>query len=158
MACPPKYKKLGDFADYYKGVKIAPIPTIFIGGNHESSNFLWELFHGGYVAPNIYFLGHSGVVRVGNIRIGGCSGIYKFHDFEKGYFERFPLSDSDARSIYHTRKYHTSRLSLIQRPLDIFLSHDWPKNIELYGDLDRLLTLKPFLLSDVIGFICINRL
>lgn len=44
MVCPEKFKKIGDFAEYYNGGKVAPIPTIFIGGNHEASNFLWEKY------------------------------------------------------------------------------------------------------------------
>lgn len=44
MVCPEKFKKIGDFAEYYNGRKVAPIPTIFIGGNHEASNFLWEKY------------------------------------------------------------------------------------------------------------------
>ena len=28
---------------YYTGEKVAPLPTIVIGGNHEASNYLWEL-------------------------------------------------------------------------------------------------------------------
>ena len=42
MVCPAKFKKIGDFADYHSGKKLAPVPTLFIGGNHEASNFLWE--------------------------------------------------------------------------------------------------------------------
>lgn len=42
---------------YYSGEKKAPILTIFIGGNHEASNHLQELPYGGWVAPNIYYLG-----------------------------------------------------------------------------------------------------
>lgn len=45
--------------------------TIFIGGNHEASNYLQELPYGGWVAPNIYYLGRAGVVKYGGIRIGG---------------------------------------------------------------------------------------
>lgn len=30
---------------------------MFIGGNHEASNHLQELPYGGWVAPNIYYLG-----------------------------------------------------------------------------------------------------
>jgi lariat debranching enzyme len=36
------------------------------------------------VAPNIYFLGMSGVVNFGGLRIGGLSGIYKKFDYKKG--------------------------------------------------------------------------
>ena len=31
------------FSRYYTGEKEAPILTIIIGGNHEASNYLWEL-------------------------------------------------------------------------------------------------------------------
>lgn len=45
------------FPRYYSGEKKAPVLTIFIGGNHEASNHLQELPYGGWVAPNIYYLG-----------------------------------------------------------------------------------------------------
>ncbi len=47
-----------------------------VGGNHEAMNYLWELYYGGWVAPNIYYLGHAGVVKFGGIRVGGMSGIF----------------------------------------------------------------------------------
>jgi lariat debranching enzyme len=71
MAVPQKFKKLGEFHEYYTGIKVAPIPTVFIGGNHESSNYLQELFHGGFVCPNIYYLGNCGVINFGGLRIAG---------------------------------------------------------------------------------------
>ena len=42
MAVPDKYKDMCTFYKYYAATpdKIAPIPTIFIGGNHEASNYL----------------------------------------------------------------------------------------------------------------------
>jgi lariat debranching enzyme len=43
LSCPAKYRQLGDFYRYYNGEKKAPIPTIFIGGNHEASNHMQEL-------------------------------------------------------------------------------------------------------------------
>jgi lariat debranching enzyme len=44
MAVPPKYKHMGDFYHYYTGVKVAPILTLFIHGNHEAGNHLQELY------------------------------------------------------------------------------------------------------------------
>ena len=35
---------------------------------------LQELYYGGWVAPNIYYLGSSGVVRYGGLTIAGISG------------------------------------------------------------------------------------
>ena len=45
---------------YYSGEKVAPVPTVIIGGNHEASNHLQELTYGGWVAPKIYYLGFAG--------------------------------------------------------------------------------------------------
>ncbi|KAG8896492.1 Lariat debranching enzyme B, partial [Tulasnella sp. 403] len=61
MAVPPKYLEMGDFPKYYTGEKVAPIFTVVIGGNHEASNYMRELHHGGFLAPNIYYLGSAGV-------------------------------------------------------------------------------------------------
>lgn len=83
---PPKYRSLGTFPKYYAGERKAPILTIFIGGNHEASQPLRELYYGGWVAPNIYYLGAAGVVRFGGLRIGGISGIFKSHDYAQGHF------------------------------------------------------------------------
>ena len=64
MACPDKYKEMHDFYKYFSGAKKAPIPTVFIGGNHEASNYLQELPFGGFVAHNIYYMGYAGVIKV----------------------------------------------------------------------------------------------
>ncbi|TYI31666.1 hypothetical protein ES332_A04G000200v1 [Gossypium tomentosum] len=53
----PKYREMKSFWKYYSGQEVAPVPMIFIGGNNEASNYLWELYYGGWAAPNIYFLG-----------------------------------------------------------------------------------------------------
>lgn len=63
---------------------VAPVPTVFCGGNHEAVNHLRDLYYGGWVAPNIYFLGYSSVIQFGGVRIGGFSGIFKAYDFGKG--------------------------------------------------------------------------
>ncbi|KAJ3013066.1 lariat debranching enzyme [Thoreauomyces humboldtii] len=149
LACPEKYRAIGNFYEYYAGAKVAPIPTIFIGGNHEASSYLWELFHGGWVAPNIYFLGHAGVVNFGGLRISGLSGIYKKPDYDSGYYEKQPYNDSDQRSIYHVRKYNVFRLAQIREPLDIMLSHDWPRGIATHGNTRQLLQVKPFLAGEI---------
>lgn len=84
MACPTKYKVLGGFHRYYTGQKKAPMLTIVIGGNHEASNYMWELYHGGWLAPNIYFLGHAGCIQLNGIRIAGISGIYNENHYNLG--------------------------------------------------------------------------
>ena len=41
-------------------------------------------YHGGWLAPNIYFLGHAGCVQVNGVRIAGASGIFKANHFRQG--------------------------------------------------------------------------
>jgi len=144
MAVPAKHRHMGGFWQYYSGAKRAPVPTVFIGGNHEAPNHLWELYYGGYAAPDIYYLGHAGVVNFGGLRIGGMSGIYKAHDYRKGHFERPPYSPSAMRSAYHVRELEVFRLAQLHRPLDVFLSHDWPAGVTEYGDKRALYRAKPY--------------
>ncbi|KAI0355279.1 hypothetical protein OH77DRAFT_356747 [Trametes cingulata] len=148
MAVPDKYKRLGDFPKYYTGEAKAPILTLVIGGNHEASNYLWELYHGGWLAPNIYFLGHAGCVQVNGVRIAGASGIFKPGDFHLGHYERPPYNHGTMRSIYHIREYNIRRLSLLSSST-IFLSHDWPQGIEHHGNLRDLLRRKPYFRDDI---------
>ncbi|KAJ3173307.1 lariat debranching enzyme [Geranomyces variabilis] len=149
LACPGKYRALGTFYKYYSGEKRAPIPTIFIGGNHEASSYLWELYHGGWVAPNIYYLGFAGVVNFGGLRISGLSGIFKKQDYDCGYFEKQPFNDNGIRSVYHVRKFNVYRLAQIRQPIDIMLSHDWPRGIAMHGNTRQLVQNKPFLAGEI---------
>ncbi|RUP46682.1 hypothetical protein BC936DRAFT_146650 [Jimgerdemannia flammicorona] len=160
IACPPKFRTVGTFYKYYSGQKKAPYPTVFIGGNHEASNYLWELYHGGWVCENIYFLGFGGVINFGGLRIAGISGIYKNFHYKLGsyirsflnpkcHFENPPYSESDLRSIYHVREYDVFKLSQIKKPVDVFLSHDWPRGVEQHGNLQSLLSTKPYFQKEV---------
>ncbi|GJQ08259.1 hypothetical protein GpartN1_g50.t1 [Galdieria partita] len=149
ICCPPKYRQLNDFYRYYRGERTAPRLTIFVGGNHEASNYLQELPLGGWVAPNIFYLGVVGIVTVGKLRIGGLSGIFKEQDFRKEHFERPPYTDSTLHSVYHVREVDIYRLSLVKHKLDIFISHDWPEGVTDYGNKELLLKKKPFFRKDL---------
>ncbi|CAE6449313.1 unnamed protein product [Rhizoctonia solani] len=148
MSVPDKYKQLGTFYKYYTGEEKAPILTIVIGGNHEASNYLWELYHGGWLAPNIYYIGGSGCVKVNGLRVAGASGIYKAQDYRLGHHERMPYDKSNLRSAYHVRFYDVMKLRQLSSP-DVFMSHDWPVDITQYGDVAGLLKHKPFFRSDI---------
>ncbi|XP_059956221.1 lariat debranching enzyme [Mesoplodon densirostris] len=149
MAVPPKYRHMQTFYRYYSGEKKAPVLTIFIGGNHEASNHLQELPYGGWVAPNIYYLGLAGVVKYRGVRIGGLSGIFKSHDYRKGHFECPPYNAATIRSIYHVRNIEVYKLKQLKQPMDIFLSHDWPRSIYHYGNKKQLLKTKSFFRQEV---------
>jgi len=150
MACPDKYKDMCSFYKYYSGEAIAPVLTIFIGGNHEASNYLQELAYGGWVAPNIYYLGYAGVVNVNGIRIGGISGIYKGFDYLHGHHEKPPYDDNSMRSVYHIRNVEVFRLKQLEAAApDIMLSHDWPRGVYNHGDKEQLLRYKKHFKEDI---------
>ncbi|TPX35064.1 hypothetical protein SmJEL517_g02370 [Synchytrium microbalum] len=149
MNIKDKYRELGTFHKYYSGQAKAPYPTVFIGGNHEASNFLYELFHGGWVAPNMYFLGFANVIRFGPLRISGLTGIYNPRHYNNGFYEREPLSSYDKTSVYHVRKFNVYRLAQLKTPLDVFLSHDWPRGVAQHGNIKQLLSIKRFLENEI---------
>jgi lariat debranching enzyme len=152
MSVPAKYKRLGDFHKYYSGEVKAPLLTIFVGGNHESSAYMQELYHGGWVAPNIYYLGNAGIVRFRGLKIAGISGIWQKEHYIRGYNECPPYTPSSLRSVYHVRRYEVERLLTAcqaQPNVDVLLSHDWPRGIEQYGDTAALLRKKPFFKAEI---------
>lgn len=143
MSVPVKYRQLADFPAYYSGEKKAPYLTIFIGGNHEASSYLWELYYGGWVAPNIYYMGAANVLRFGPLRIAGMSGIWKGYNYRKPHHERLPFNQDDIKSFYHVRQIDVHKLLLLREQVDIGLSHDWPRGIEKHGDSNALWKMKP---------------
>ncbi|KAN0030503.1 hypothetical protein ACTA71_009142 [Dictyostelium dimigraforme] len=149
LAVKPKYKTMGTFYKYYSGELKAPMLTLVIGGNHESSNYFTEINNGGWLCENIYFMGRSNVLNFGGIRIGGLSGIFKEYDYQRGYFETKPFSDDHLRSVYHIRELDVFKFMQIGDPtLDIIISHDWPMGIINYGDRNVLMRYKKDLISD----------
>ena len=155
MAVPVKYRQLQTFHKYYSSESTAPITTLFIGGNHEASNYLQTLAFGGWVAKNIYYLGYASVVRFKGLRIAGISGIHHRMDSNCGHFERLPFDESTKRSIYHMRQTDVYKLLQMsggsdeRQPLDVMISHDWPLNIHSCGDVKYLLRRKPFFRNEV---------
>lgn len=125
-------------------------------------------FHGGWVAPNIYYLGFGGVVNFGGLRIGGLSGIFNDRHVRQGHHEHAPFDNDAQRSVYHVREYDVWRLMQLRQdaaaaepapgsgaappaaaPFDIFLSHDWPRNIAHHGNTNELIRRKKFLASEI---------
>ncbi|GIQ83828.1 hypothetical protein KIPB_005213 [Kipferlia bialata] len=133
-AIPPRYRNMESFHELYNGGISLPVPCIYIGGNHDASLFLYELPYGGWIAPNVYYLGHASAVDYvlgdRHVRIGGVSGIYKRYDIGKGHNEQPPFDQDALRSVYHHRQSDFTWLQSAmakQPPLStICLSHDWP--------------------------------
>lgn len=139
---PQKYYDMHDFHEYYSGARTAPYLTIFIGGNHEASNYMWELYYGGWVAPKIYYMGAANVIRLGPLRIAGLSGIWKGYSFKKPHHERLPYNQDDIKSVYHVRELDTRKLLQLRSQVDVGLSHDWPRGMEWKGNHEQLFRYK----------------
>ncbi|EKF28556.1 hypothetical protein MOQ_007694 [Trypanosoma cruzi marinkellei] len=120
MAVPQKYCVLGDFSAYYRREKHAPYLTLFVGGNHEGSDWLATECYGGFLAPNIYYIGHSGAVIVDDrVTIAGLSGIFKGHDYARPYPSRpFHASEAAKRSAYHVRRIEVEKLRAFSQALE----------------------------------------
>lgn len=143
MSVPAKYRDLADFHEFYSGVRTAPYLTLFVAGNHEAASHLWELYYGGWVAPNIYYLGAANVLRVGPLRIAGMSGIWKGFDYRKSHHERLPFNHGDTKSFYHVREFDVRKLLQLRTQVDVGMSHDWPRAIEKHGNQRHLFNMKP---------------
>ncbi|UMM13738.1 hypothetical protein L5515_001866 [Caenorhabditis briggsae] len=156
MSIPPKYRSLQTFYKYYSGEKKAPVLTLFIGGNHEASGFLCELPNGGWVAPNIFYMGFANCIQFAGLRIAGLSGIYSHGDVEFSHYERPAFAERDVKSAYHVRNVDMFRLRQLKaanndklsNPIDIMLSHDWPGGIPDFGDSAWLFKKKDLFEAD----------
>lgn len=165
ISIPPKYQKLGDFQYYYneqveqQNMTPPPVPTLFIGGNHESMRHLMLLPYGGYAAENIYYLGYSNVIWFKGVRIGSLSGIWKHWDINKERpawenMEKDHCWSRSVRELYHVRKWDLIPLYMLSgnrqsNRIDIMLSHDWPNEIVYHGDYKDLIRVKPFFKRDI---------
>ncbi|EKG00050.1 hypothetical protein TCSYLVIO_009026 [Trypanosoma cruzi] len=120
MAVPQKYCVLGDFLAYHRREKHAPYLTLFVGGNHEGSDWLATECYGGFLAPNIYYIGHSGAVIVDDcVTVAGLSGIFKGHDYARPYPGRpFHASEAAKRSAYHVRRIEVEKLRAFSQALE----------------------------------------
>ena len=150
LSCPEKYREMGNFHQYYNSKVHSPYLTIFIGGNHEASNYLEENYYGGYVAENIYYLGRSGVINVKGIRIAGISGIFNKFDYFRGHFENDENDiKGDKKSIFHLREFEVAKMSYIKSHIDIFMTHDWPTNLINEKDKNKIFKLRPHFKEEI---------
>jgi len=129
MDAPTKYKKLGDFANFYTGRADFPYPLYFIGGNHESYGFLDRFPQGREIAPNFNYLGRVNSIELSGLKIVGVSGIYKPDLFS------LPNRASVSEFSNHSNKEHIGFLeSEIEQAMnyghaDVLILHDWASEI-----------------------------
>jgi len=125
---PKKYRKLGDFADFYTEKAVFPWSLWFIAGNHEPYGFLEQMPQGGQVATNCYYLGRVGTVTLAGLKVVGVSGIYDPERFQKQRPDVSLMSKSSSKKyVGFTEAEITQAIALAST--DILLLHDWSSGI-----------------------------
>ncbi|PPR85124.1 hypothetical protein GOBAR_AA35571 [Gossypium barbadense] len=129
----------GDFQE------VAPVPTIFIGGNHEASNYLWESYYGGWAAPTIYFLGYAVVVKFGNIRISGLSGIYNARNYCLGWIQQGTLGSKPAAQLLEKLRPSYWFSAHLHYKFTALVEHEEGGRVTKFLALDKCLPWRKFL-------------
>ncbi len=130
MDAPTKYKKLGDFPDFYNDKAKLPFPLWFIGGNHESYGFLDQFPQGQKIAPNFNYLGRVNTITLAGLKLVGVSGIYKPKLFtlnSRPTVDKINCNSNNKDYIGFIEAEITQALEY--EYADILLLHDWPSNI-----------------------------
>ena len=113
FAAPQKYHIMGSFYKIANGERKAPCPIILISGNHEAMDLIFQLPFGGYIAPNVYYMGRGCQLQVGDILISGLSGLYKSNEYYNPVNESFPLrSVADIHTAISIRAFTEFQLPL----------------------------------------------
>lgn len=122
---PERYRVLGDYALIQDPW---PVPTLFIGGNHEPWNMLEALPEGGVLQPNLEYLGRSGLRTFGALRIAGLTGICSPRALDRPR-RPWPFAPEHAKEASYYRREDLEKLARLG-PLDILLLHEWPSQLE----------------------------
>lgn len=110
-------KAISDISEYVQEGKQVPVPTYFIGGNHEAWSVLKPYNNGGHISEKLYYIGRSGIVEISGYKIGGLTGLYNFQAFDK------PLPETPNETWKYYRKSDIEKIS--SQTLDILLLHEW---------------------------------
>lgn len=125
MACPTRYRELGDFWMFHQGKEHFPVPMLLIGGNHEPWNLFDQNPDGCELAPNIEFIGRAGLRKVKGLKIVGLSGIYSKRYFAEPHL-RWPYPLNLKKQVTHYNSTDIDKALSFGQP-DILLTHEWPR-------------------------------
>ena len=147
FAAPKRYHILGTFHKIASGERAVPCPIIIIGGNHEATDLLFQLPFGGYVAPNVYYMGRGCQLQVGDVLISGVSGLYNERNYFTPVNESFPIrKPGDMHSALNIRAFTDFQLFGLERT-QIMLSHDWPSSFPSKYAPPELSRIRPDLIE-----------
>ncbi len=125
LPVPKRYRALGDYA-LLDGPW--PIPTLFIGGNHEPFNVLEAIPEGGLLQPNLEYLGRGGCLTIGDLRIAGLSGVLSPRAIDRPRLS-WPFLPQQAREASYYRRADLAKVAASGK-VDILLLHEWPTQME----------------------------
>lgn len=151
MDAPNRYRKLGEFSNFYAGKAEFPWQIYFIGGNHEPYGFLDLIPAGGEVAMNCYYLGRVGACKLAGLKIVGLSGIY-----QKNLFLHTARPDVTQIASRSNKDYIGFIQSDIDRAIefesaDILMLHEWSTDTIAATDLESFQHWFPNLKYEVLG-------
>ena len=150
MAAPAKYRKLGDFHNYYQNILKFPWPVYFIAGNHEPYGFLDQYPEGAEICSNCHYIGRANSFSINDIQVSGLSGIYKEDAFIK---KRPDISEiehiSNKHYIYFTDNEVDKLIDFGKT--DILLLHDWPAGIIDLADAKQFEAQRRSIRYDTVG-------
>ncbi|WP_045054629.1 metallophosphoesterase [Aliterella atlantica] len=151
MDAPNRYRKLGEFSDFYSKKAEFPWQIYFIGGNHEPYGFLDLMPAGGEVTKNCYYLGRVGFCELAGLKIVGLSGIYRENLFL--HTARPDIAQIGSRS---NKDYIGFIQSDIDRALDfqsadILMLHEWSTDTIAADDIESFQQWLPSLKYEVLG-------
>ena len=129
MAAPARYRKLGDFPDFFGGRAGFPWPVLFVGGNHEPYGFLDGIEPGAEIAPGCRWIGRAGMVEHRGLRIAGLSGIFREDCWVEGRPPHAQMHRQKKKRYVGFTPGDIDRLLDLcsgARP-DLLLLHEWPR-------------------------------
>ena len=125
FAAPAHYRQLGSFYKLHNGERKIPRPTIVLGGNHESSDFLHLLPFGGWLAPDIFYTGRANSLIIEDVSITAICVLYNSHYYYEKVVEKYPIrSKTDLHKCFNIRAFSYFQI-LGLHETQIMLSHDW---------------------------------
>jgi len=125
LPVPERHRALGDYA-LLDGPW--PIPTLFIGGNHEPFNVLEAMPEGGFLQPNLEYLGRAGCLTIGDLRIAGLGGVLSPRAIDRSRLP-WPFPPQQAREASYYRRADLAKVAASGK-VDILLLHEWPTQME----------------------------
>ncbi|MBX7222473.1 MAG: metallophosphoesterase [Blastocatellia bacterium] len=151
MAAPSKYRRLGDFPEFYNGKATFPWPVYFIGGNHEPYGYLDRFPAGAELIHNCQYLGRSGCLTVNSLNVVGLSGIYHADWYSQPRPEISRIASVSNKSFMYFNESDVDPLLNREGRVDILLLHEWPANIIDEADQAEFEQVRRSLRYDSVG-------